>query len=35
VETSHDNTAVRAWPASNGIELSARGHEPKDAIEQY
>jgi hypothetical protein len=35
VETGVDNAAVRAWAASNGIELSARGRLPKDVVEQY
>ena len=35
VETGVDNAAVRAWAASNGIELSARGRLSKDVIEQY
>jgi hypothetical protein len=35
VETGVDNAAVRAWAASNGIELSARSRLPKDVIEQY
>jgi len=35
VETGVDNAAVRAWAASNGVELSARGRLPKDVIEQY
>ena len=30
-----DTKAVRAWAASNGIEISARGRLPKDVIEQY
>jgi hypothetical protein len=30
-----DNRAVRAWAASNGIELSARGRIPADVIQQY
>jgi hypothetical protein len=30
-----DNQAVRAWAASNGIELSTRGRIPSDVIEQY
>jgi hypothetical protein len=35
VETGVDTAAVRAWAASNGIELSARGRLPKDVVEQY
>jgi hypothetical protein len=35
VETGVDNAAVRAWAASHGIELSARGRLPKDVIERY
>jgi hypothetical protein len=35
VETGVDTSAVRAWAASNGIEVSARGRLPKDVIEQY
>lgn len=35
VDTGVDNAAVRAWAASNGIELSARGRLPKDVVEQY
>ena len=35
VETGVDNQAVRAWAASNGIELSARGRISKDVIDQY
>ena len=35
VATGVDNQAVRAWAASNGIELSTRGRIPGDAIEQY
>jgi predicted N-formylglutamate amidohydrolase len=30
-----DNRAVRAWAASNGIELSTRGRIPASVIEQY
>lgn len=30
-----DNQAVRAWAASNGIELSTRGRIPSHIIEQY
>jgi hypothetical protein len=35
VETAVDTAAVRAWAASNGIELSARGRLPKAVVEQY
>ena len=35
VEASVDTAAVRAWAASNGIELSSRGRLPKDVVEQY
>src|SRR5690349_5361898 len=35
VVTGVDNRAVRAWAASNGIELSSRGRIPGDVIEQY
>jgi hypothetical protein len=30
-----DTKAVRAWAASNGIELSNRGRVPADVIEKY
>jgi hypothetical protein len=30
-----DLKAVRAWAASNGIELSARGRVPGSVLEQY
>ena len=30
-----DTRAVRAWAASNGIELSSRGRIPADVIEKY
>ena len=30
-----DTRAVRAWAASNGIELSSRGRVPADVIEKY
>jgi hypothetical protein len=33
--TGVDNKAVRAWAASNGIELSARGRIPAEVIEKY
>jgi hypothetical protein len=35
VETTVDTAAVRAWAASNGIEVSTRGRLPKDLVEQY
>lgn len=35
VSTGVDNRAVRAWAASNGIELSERGRIPGTVIEQY
>jgi hypothetical protein len=35
VETTVDTAAVRAWAASNGIEVSARGRLPKGVVEQY
>ncbi len=35
VATGVDNRAVRAWAASNGIELSERGRIPAHVIEQY
>jgi hypothetical protein len=35
VESGVDNRAVRAWAASNGIELSERGRIPGAVIEQY
>jgi hypothetical protein len=35
VATGVDNKAVRAWAASNGIELSTRGRIAADVIEQY
>jgi hypothetical protein len=35
VETGVDTAAVRAWAASNGIQLAARGRLPKDVVEQY
>src|SRR5690242_1784520 len=35
VTTGVDTAAVRAWAASNGIELSPRGRLPKDVLEQY
>jgi hypothetical protein len=30
-----DVKAVRAWAASNGIELSSRGRVPTSVLEQY
>jgi hypothetical protein len=30
-----DLKAVRAWAASNGIELSSRGRVPSSVLEQY
>lgn len=30
-----DNRAVRAWAASNGVELSTRGRIPASVVEQY
>ena len=30
-----DNRAVRAWAASNGIELSTRGRIPASVLDQY
>ena len=30
-----DTKAVRAWAASNGIEVSARGRLSADVVEQY
>ena len=35
VQTDVDTAAVRAWAASNGIELSPRGRLPKDVVEQF
>jgi len=35
VATDVDTKAVRAWAASNGIELSARGRVPRHVVEQY
>lgn len=35
VATGVDNTAVRAWAASNGIDVSARGRIPAEIIEKY
>ena len=35
VETGVDTAAVRAWAASNGIELSSRGRLRKDVVERY
>lgn len=33
--TGVDNQAVRAWAASNGVELSSRGRIPANVIDQY
>ena len=33
--SSVDLKAVRAWAASNGIELSGRGRVPASVLEQY
>ena len=35
VATEVDTKAVRAWAASNGFELSARGRVPRHVVEQY
>jgi hypothetical protein len=35
VETGVDTAAVRAWAASHGLELSARGRLPKHVVEKY
>lgn len=35
VASGVDSKAVRAWAASNGIELSERGRIPGHVIEQY
>ncbi len=35
VATGVDNTAVRAWAASNGIEVSARGRISGEVIDKY
>jgi hypothetical protein len=35
VPTGVDNSAVRAWAASNGVELPARGRIPATVIDQY
>src|SRR3954471_1099934 len=35
VASGVDNRAVRAWAASNGIELSERGRIPGAVIEQF
>jgi hypothetical protein len=35
VSTEVDTKAVRAWAASNGIELSSRGRIPGHVVEQY
>lgn len=34
-KTSADTSAVRAWAASNGIQLSARGRIPGSVVQQY
>jgi hypothetical protein len=33
--SSVDSKAVRAWAASNGIELSSRGRIPADVVAKY
>jgi Lsr2 len=33
--TAVDPKAVRAWAASNGIELSSRGRVPASVLQQY
>ncbi|MFI7587084.1 Lsr2 family protein [Spongisporangium articulatum] len=35
VSTGVDTRAVRAWAASNGVDLPARGRIPAAVIEQY
>ena len=35
VATAVDTKAVRAWAASNGIEISTRGRISGDVLEQY
>jgi hypothetical protein len=35
VSSGVDLKAVRAWAASNGIELSSRGRVPASVLEQY
>jgi hypothetical protein len=30
-----DNRAVRAWAASNGIDVNSRGRIPADVVERY
>jgi Lsr2 len=35
VATEVDTKAVRAWAASNGIELNGRGRIPGHVVEQY
>ena len=35
VPTGVDTKAVRAWAASNGIEISTRGRISADVLEQY
>jgi hypothetical protein len=33
--TPIDSKAIRAWAASNGIELSKRGRIPQDVVSQF
>ena len=35
VNTKADSSAVRAWAASNNIQLAARGRIPGSVLEQY
>jgi hypothetical protein len=35
VATEVDTKAVRAWAASNGIELNGRGRIPRHVVDQY
>ncbi len=35
VPTSAAPTAVRAWAAANGVEVSGRGRIPRDVLSQY
>jgi hypothetical protein len=35
VATDVDSRAVRAWAASNGVEVSARGRIPAAVVEQF
>jgi hypothetical protein len=35
LDTAIDSAAVRAWAASNGIDISLRGRLPKNLVEQY